>query len=128
MDEGFIFQKYPQGFYEMLLYTKRKYNNPVIYITETGNGNSDKGKVSIEDDKRIDFFRSYILSLQQAIITWILNCSDGVDMRGYMAWSFLDGFEWDVGYTIRFGPVFVDYEDEFKRYPKKSALWFKNFL
>ena len=49
-------------------------------------------------------------------------------MKGYLAWSLLDNFEWADGYTVRFGFVFVDYTDGLKRYPKDSAKWFKKFL
>jgi hypothetical protein len=28
---------YPRGIQELLLYTKTKYNNPLIYVTENGN-------------------------------------------------------------------------------------------
>ena len=27
----------------------------------------------------------------------------GVDIRGYMHWSFIDNFEWAEGFTARFG-------------------------
>ena len=53
---------------------------------------------------------------------------NGVDVRGYFAWSLLDNFEWNNGYTVRFGSYYVDYKDGLKRYPKSSAKWFKNFL
>lgn len=49
-------------------------------------------------------------------------------MKGYFAWSLLDNFEWNDGYTVRFGIYYVDYKDGLKRYPKLSANWFKNFL
>jgi len=39
----------------------------------------------------------------------------------------MDNFEWSEGYKMRFGIVFVDYKT-LKRTPKRSALWFKEFL
>ena len=53
---------------------------------------------------------------------------DGVNVKGYFAWSLLDNFEWGSGYTVRFGINFVDYKNGLKRHPKLSAHWFKNFL
>lgn len=53
---------------------------------------------------------------------------DGVNVQGYFMWSFLDNFEWSEGYSVRFGMVHVDYKNAFARYPKVSAIWFKNFL
>lgn len=55
-------------------------------------------------------------------------CREGVDVRGYFAWSLIDNFEWERGYTERFGLNYVDYKDGLKRYPKKSAIWFRELL
>ena len=55
-------------------------------------------------------------------------CSAGAPVAGYFAWSFLDNFEWAMGYTRRFGIHYVDYRDGLKRYPKDSARWWKAFL
>jgi beta-glucosidase/6-phospho-beta-glucosidase/beta-galactosidase len=52
----------------------------------------------------------------------------GADVRAYYVWSFLDDFEWEFGYTLRFGITYVDYKNELRRYVKQSALWFKSFL
>ena len=49
-------------------------------------------------------------------------------MKGFFAWSLLDNFEWAMGYTVRFGLVYVDFKDGCKRYPKKSAEWFRKLL
>ena len=49
-------------------------------------------------------------------------------MKGYFVWSLLDNFEWESGYTVWFGLHYVDYNHGLKRYPKRSAGWFKNFL
>jgi beta-glucosidase/6-phospho-beta-glucosidase/beta-galactosidase len=56
------------------------------------------------------------------------DCRDGADVRGYFAWSFLDNFEWAMGYTKRFGIVYVDYKNGLSRHPKASALWFSRLL
>ena len=48
---------------------------------------------------------------------------DGVDVRGYFAWSILDNFEWADGYAKRFGITYVDYKDKLKRTPKQSAYF-----
>lgn len=49
-------------------------------------------------------------------------------MKGYFAWSLMDNFEWSWGYTVRFGIVYVDYNNGLTRYLKTSANWFKTFL
>lgn len=54
--------------------------------------------------------------------------SEGVDVRGYFAWSLMDSLEWIEGYKIRFGLNYVDYKDNLKRHRKNSSIWFERFL
>ncbi|KAM6598093.1 hypothetical protein CsatA_008617 [Cannabis sativa] len=116
---------YPVGIYNILQYTKKNYNNPLIYITENGIDEFNNPKLSLEealnDKQRVDYYFKHLSYLKKAI-------KDGVKVKGYFAWSLLDNFEWNSGYTVRFGINFVDYKDHQKRYPKLSAHWFKNFL
>ncbi|CAL0322111.1 unnamed protein product [Lupinus luteus] len=115
---------YPKGIKEVLLYTKNTYNNPLIYITENGVDEYDDPTLSLKealvDTLRIDYHYRHLFYLQSAI-------SEGANVKGYFAWSFLDNFEWTSGYTLRFGINYVDYKSG-KRYQKLSAEWFKNFL
>jgi beta-glucosidase len=52
---------------------------------------------------------------------------NGVDLRGYFAWSLLDNFEWSLGYSKRFGIVHVDYETQ-ERTPKASAAFYSRVI
>ncbi|KAH7689440.1 Beta-glucosidase protein [Dioscorea alata] len=116
---------YPRGIRNLLIYTKNKYKNPVIYITENGVDEFNNATLSLEealkDDMRVDFYKKHLIYLERAI-------KKGVDVRGYFAWSLLDNFEWVNGYTVRFGINSVDYKDGLKRYPKSSTKWFTKFL
>ncbi|KAJ3708168.1 hypothetical protein LUZ61_011873 [Rhynchospora tenuis] len=116
---------YPKGIRDLLVYIKKKYNNPTIYITENGVDEKNDEKLSLEealkDDFRIKFYQQHLSYVQGAI-------QEGVDVRGYFAWSLLDNFEWMDGYSVRFGINYVDYRNGLKRYPKSSSLWFRGFL
>ncbi|KAL4612085.1 hypothetical protein ACB092_08G173500, partial [Castanea dentata] len=113
------------GIREILLYIKRKYHNPLIYITENGVGEFNNAtlsrKESLADQQRLEYHRDHLWYLLRAI-------KEGANVKGYFAWSLLDNFEWSSGYTIRFGLNFVDYKNGNKRYPKHSARWYKKFL
>ncbi|KAL5567225.1 hypothetical protein UlMin_030389 [Ulmus minor] len=117
------FYVYPKGIYELLVYIKRKYKDPVIYITE--NGIADFPNLSLQqtliDNQRVGFYFDHLANVLRAI-------KDGVKLKGYFAWSLLDNFEWSSGYTVRFGINFVDYKDNLKRYRKLSSYWFEKFL
>ncbi|OWM73467.1 hypothetical protein CDL15_Pgr026566 [Punica granatum] len=54
------------------------------------------------DPMRIDFHYGHLSYLLKAI-------KEGANVKGYFAWSFLDDFEWNNSYTIRFVINFVDY-------------------
>ena len=49
----------------------------------------------------------------------------GANVKGYFIWSLMDVFSWSNGYEKRYGLFYVDFETQ-KRYPKKSAYWYKH--
>ncbi|KAF8780982.1 hypothetical protein HU200_000949 [Digitaria exilis] len=120
-----IFFNVPQGIRELLLYTARRYNNPVIYITENGiaeeNSKSIPLKNALKDGERIEFHYKHLQYVNHAI-------RDGVDVRGYFTWTFMDCFEWGDGYLDRFGLIFIDRLNGLKRYRKESSYWIESFL
>ena len=112
---------YPQGLAELLLKLKAEYPLPPIYITENGMASADQiGHGQVADKERIAFVRSHLDALAAAM-------QRGVDVRGYFLWSLLDNFEWNSGYTKRFGIVHVDYASQ-QRTLKDSAKWYRDFL
>ncbi|EFJ22622.1 hypothetical protein SELMODRAFT_151109 [Selaginella moellendorffii] len=111
----------PWGFYKLLNYIKKEYNNPTIFVTENGfNQVHAPYKDSMDDNERIQYLTGHYTNMAQAI-------RDGADVQGHFIWSFLDCWEWKSGYTNHFGLFYVDRNTQ-DRLPKKSAYWVKNFL
>ncbi|KPI93700.1 Myrosinase 1 [Papilio xuthus] len=110
----------PDSLLKILLLIKEKYNNPVMYITE--NGWSTRLEQGLEDDDRVRYYRAALENVLDAL-------DAGVNLKGYMAWSLMDNFEWMQGYTERFGLYEVDFEDPARtRTPRKSAFIYKEVL
>ncbi|XP_066540883.1 lactase-like b isoform X1 [Hoplias malabaricus] len=111
----------PWGFRRLLNFIKTQYGNPMIYITE--NGVSEKMRCTeLCDDWRMQYYKDYINEMLKAI-------RDGVNVKGYTAWSLLDKFEWDEGFSERFGLYYVDFKNKNKpRYPKASVQYFKQII
>ncbi|XP_062288192.1 lactase/phlorizin hydrolase-like [Scomber scombrus] len=104
----------PTGFRKLLKFIKDEYGNPPIYVTE--NGISEQGAVDLNDIHRIYFYENYINQGLKALVL------DGVDLRGYTAWSLMDNFEWASGYAERFGLFYVNHSDPtLPRIAKNSA-------
>jgi beta-glucosidase len=92
-----------------------------IMVTENGSAYVDtpiEGRV--RDVDRIMYFDGHLRSAHAALAA-------GVDLRGYLAWSFLDNFEWGYGYDKRFGLVYIDYDTQ-QRIPKDSATWYRDVI
>ncbi|KAK4380793.1 Beta-glucosidase 42 [Sesamum angolense] len=79
----------PWGIWKVLDYISMRYNNPPVYITENGTGQTS-----------------------------------AAILHGH-CW---DNFEWHLGYTKRFGLIYVDYKNGLTRHLKSSAYWFSQFL
>ncbi len=112
----------PLGIYRLLKWIDKQYDHPTIYVTENGCAMADTLSPDgrCHDADRIDFLKNYLRSCAEAI-------TDGVDLRGYTLWSFIDNFEWSLGYSKRFGIVYCDYVNQ-RRVPKDSFYYYRDVI
>ena len=111
----------PWGLQKLLNRVGKRYHHPEIFITENGVATDDKiVNGTVNDQDKIDYLNGYIAEAHKTI-------QDGVNLKGYFVWSFIDNFEWALGYSKRFGLHHVDFKTG-KRIPKKSAYWFKKVI
>ncbi len=105
---------YPEGLYRAIKRVAKL--DKSIIITENGIADS-------LDNRRYMFIKRSLYALSRAI-------NDGYHVRGYFYWSLLDNFEWNLGYSKRFGLYAVDYKTEkrtlrqgSKAYVETIKLW-----
>lgn len=109
----------PQGLHDALVWIKNQYENIPVLITE--NGWSDSGELN--DDDRIEYFKSHLIAVVTAIN--VERCN----VIGYTAWSIIDNFEWRKGFSERFGIYYVNITSQNKeRIPKKSARFMRDII
>ena len=107
----------PEAFFDLLSDLDDDYGVPIL-ITENGAvyGDGPDANGRVRDERRVDFIYRHLEALHHAI-------GRGVPVRGYFHWSFMDNFEWALGYAQRFGLVHVDYETQ-QRTIKDSGRYY----
>ncbi|MBG6179145.1 GH1 family beta-glucosidase [Arthrobacter sp. CAN_A1] len=96
----------PAGLPTILKQLKASYPHlPPVYITENGcayddepQGRSAGPHGSLQDPRRIEFLEGHLAAIGEAVAA-------GVDVRGYFHWTLMDNWEWQEGYTKKFGLV-----------------------
>lgn len=78
----------PNSMYIVLKSIQERYGDVPIYITENGWSTHE----GIDDDSRVAYYRAALESTLDAM-------DEGVNLKGYFAWSLMDNFEWMAGYT-----------------------------
>jgi beta-glucosidase len=114
---------YPPALTEVLRWVTERYGRMPLYVTENGAAFYDPPQPvdgRIDDPLRVAYYRSHLRACHEAI-------ANGVDLRGYFAWSLLDNYEWSLGYSKRFGIVHVDYATQ-QRTPKASARFYSQVI
>ena len=115
---------FPQGLTDTLLWVKHRYGDIPLYITENGAAFFDPPRAAddgrVRDPLRTDYLQKHLLAVHDAI-------RQGVHIKGYMVWSFMDNLEWSLGFAKRFGIVHVNF-DTLERTPKDSAHYYASVI
>ncbi|MCU7556165.1 6-phospho-beta-glucosidase [Macrococcus capreoli] len=118
----------PIGLRYVLNTLYNRYQIP-LFIVENGFGAIDEVEAdgSINDDTRIDYFRSHIEAVKDAVL------EDGVELLGYTPWGIIDVVSFTTGeMKKRYGMIYVDRDNEgngtMKRSKKKSFEWYKKVI
>ena len=114
---------YAEGLTDTLEWVTERYGRIPLYVTENGAAFYDPPQAidgGIQDPLRVAYYRSHLRAAHAALC-------QGVDLRGYYAWSLLDNYEWSLGFSKRFGIVHVDYATQ-QRTPKSSARFYSEVI
>ncbi|KAF7268209.1 hypothetical protein GWI33_018669 [Rhynchophorus ferrugineus] len=105
----------PWGFRKLLVWIKKQYDNPLVYVTENGFADSSE---SLDDQRRVYFLESYISALCTAIQ------EDGCNITRYAVWSLMDNMEWTDGYTIKYGLFHTNFSSSYRNRTKRSSAFY----
>jgi beta-glucosidase len=112
---------YPPSIYHILKKFSQYTTVKKLYVTENGAAFTDviqSGRVN--DVQRLNYLKNHIWEMGRAK-------AEGVKVAGYFVWTFMDNFEWAMGYYPRFGLVYVDFKTQ-QRIIKLSGYWYRSFL
>ena len=112
----------PEGFLAGLRLLKERYGDVKMYITENGLGDEDPIiEDEIVDIPRIKYIEEHLSAVKMAI-------QEGINMKGYYAWSVIDLLSWLNGYKKQYGFIYVDHKNNLERKKKASFHWYKNVI
>lgn len=101
------YEEYPQAVVNAVKKVAEAFTNDII-VTENGIATDD-------DTRRVAFIKGAAEGLKQCV-------EEGIPIKGYMYWSLFDNYEWQKGYSMKFGVIAVDRETQ-KRTAKGSLKY-----
>lgn len=111
-----------EAFLDGLRMLKERYGDVKIYITENGLGDEDPIiDNEVVDIPRIKFIETHLRAVKNAI-------KEGINLKGYYAWSVIDLLSWLNGYKKQYGFIYVDHKNNLNRKKKASFYWYKNII
>lgn len=118
---SFGWEQTPGSLTDLLVWLGERCPVPLV-VAENGAAFADEVAADgrVHDAERTTYLREHISAVHDAIAA-------GADVRGYLAWSLLDNFEWSMGYSQRFGIVHVDFTTQ-ERTVKDSGRFFADVV
>ncbi len=111
----------PSGLLRQLRWIREEFGDIPLYITENGAACPDRLEEGrVRDRDRIAYLRGHLGFCRRAV-------GEGINLKGYFLWSFIDNFEWAHGYGKRFGLVYCDYRTR-ERFPKDSFYYYRDVI
>ncbi|MFW9918171.1 MAG: glycoside hydrolase family 1 protein [Candidatus Thorarchaeota archaeon] len=110
--DGLDWEVYPEGYYPLIKSYWEKYQKP-LWMTENGIGTTD-------DSLKRKYIMKHLQQVHRAI-------QDGIDIRGYLIWTWVTNFEWAEGFGSDFGLVGMEHQT-LNRQPRESAFMFKDII
>ena len=114
---------HPASLGRTLRWVRERYGPLPLYVTENGGAFADPPTAvdgRVEDPLRVACYRDHLRECRAAI-------ADGVDLRGYFAWSFMDNLEWSSGFSQRFGLWHVDFATQVRTL-KASGRFYRDVI
>lgn len=117
----------PLGFRNIITHLSNRFKVPVFPI-ENGIGLKEHwdGQHQIEDEQRIDYHRTHIQAMKDAMF------KDGANVMGYLGWGLIDIPSSHADCEKRYGMIYVNRTNhelkDLKRVPKASYYWFQSVL
>lgn len=87
------YEYYPKALKHVIRKVAKDISIPII-ITE-------HGIATDEDERRVEFIREALEGVQDCM-------NEGINVQGYLHWTTFDNFEWQSGYSLKFGLIEVD--------------------
>jgi len=101
------YEFYPEALGNVIRKVSKDLSIPIM-ITEHGIATDD-------DSRRVEFIGKALEGVQACL-------DEGIDVRGYLHWTTFDNFEWQSGYSMKFGLIEVDRSTQ-ERNVKESARY-----
>ncbi|WP_353808655.1 GH1 family beta-glucosidase [Agromyces sp. SYSU T00194] len=92
-----------------------------LAVTENGAAFDDvvRPDGTVDDADRIDHIGAHLTAIHDCL-------RDGVDVRGFYLWTWIDNFEWGHGFVPKFGIMRVE-DGSLARIAKRSFDWYSAF-